>query len=77
MDAMRRKEAKHIPDYGLGNGIGLSLQELPFFEEKDTSRFSKGICFVLRLALQDQERGAMMIGNTICLSESGTEILTT
>lgn len=77
MDAIRRKEAQHIPDYGLGNGIGLSLQELPFFDEKDTNRFSKGMCFVLRLALQDQERGAIMIGNTICLSESGAEILTT
>jgi Xaa-Pro aminopeptidase len=75
-ETIRLKEAKHIPDYGLGNGIGLSLQELPFFNEKDTNRFSKGMCFVLRLALQDQERGAMMIGNTICLSESGAEILT-
>jgi Xaa-Pro aminopeptidase len=76
MDAIRRNEAKHIPDYGLGNGIGLSLREAPFFNEKDANRFSKGMCFVLRLALQDQERGAIMIGNTICLSESGAEILT-
>jgi Xaa-Pro aminopeptidase len=76
MDAIRQKEAKHIPDYGLGNGIGLSLQELPFFDEKDANRFSKGMCFVLRLALQDRGRGAMMTGNTICLSESGVEILT-
>jgi Xaa-Pro aminopeptidase len=77
MDTIRGKEAKYIPDYGLGNGIGLSLQEIPFFDEKDANRFSKGMCFVLRLALQDQGRGAMMIGNTICLSESGAEILTT
>jgi Xaa-Pro aminopeptidase/Xaa-Pro dipeptidase len=76
-DVIRQKEAKHIPDYGLGNGIGLSLQELPYFDEKDTNRFSKGMCFVLRLALQDQGREAIMIGNTICLSESGAEILTT
>jgi Xaa-Pro aminopeptidase len=76
MDMIRQKEAKYIRDYGLGNGIGLSLQEIPFFDEKDTNRFSKGMCFVLRLTLQDQERGAMMIGNTICLSESGVEILT-
>jgi Xaa-Pro aminopeptidase len=76
LEAIQRKGAKHIPDYGLGNGIGLSLQELPFLDQKDATRFSKGMCFVLRLALQDQERGAMMIGNTICLLESGVEILT-
>jgi Xaa-Pro aminopeptidase len=76
INTIRRKGAKHIPDYGLGNGIGLSLQEIPFFNEKDANRFSKGMCFVLRLALQDQERGAIMVGNTVCLSESGAEIVT-
>jgi Xaa-Pro aminopeptidase/Xaa-Pro dipeptidase len=76
MDMIRQKEPTHISDYGLGNGIGLSLQEIPFFNEKDANRFSKGMCFVLRLALQDQERGAIMVGNTVCLSESGAEILT-
>jgi Xaa-Pro aminopeptidase len=76
MDAIRQKEIGYVPDYGLGHGIGLSSQEPPFFDDKDTNRFAEGMCFVLRLAIRDQERGAIMTGNTICLSEAGTEVLT-
>ena len=76
MEAIRQKEVRYIPDYGLGHGIGLSPQELPFFDDEDTHRFAEGMCFVLRIAIQDQERGAIMTGNTICLSEMGPEVLT-
>jgi Xaa-Pro aminopeptidase len=77
MNELRRKDVKYIPDYGLGHGIGLSLKELPFLDEKDTTQFPEGMCLVLRIGIRDQERGAIMTGNTLCLSEAGTEILTT
>ena len=76
LEEFRRKDVKSIPDYGLGHGIGLNPEELPIFDDKDTNRFAEGMCFVLRLAIRDQERGAIMTGNTICLSEAGTEVLT-
>jgi Xaa-Pro aminopeptidase len=76
INEFRRKDVKYIPDYGLGHGIGLSLKELPFFDEKDTNQFPEGMCFVLRIGIRDQEGGAILTGNTICLSETGTEVLT-
>jgi Xaa-Pro aminopeptidase len=76
MDEFRRKNVRYIPDYGLGHGIGLSPEELPVMGDKDPNRFAEGMCLVLRIAIEDQERGAVMIGNTICLSETDTEVLT-
>ncbi len=77
MKTIRRKGFEYVPDYGLGHGIGLSSQEFPLFDEKDATPFAEGMSFVLRLAVRDREEGAIMTGNTVCLSEKGAEILTT
>jgi Xaa-Pro aminopeptidase len=76
MEEFRRKNVRYIPDYGLGHGIGLSPEEPPVMGDKDPNRLAEGMCLVLRIAIEDQERGAVMMGNTICLSEAGTEVLT-
>jgi Xaa-Pro aminopeptidase len=77
MKAIRRKGFEYVSDYGLGHGIGLSSQELPLFDDKDTNPLAEGMSFVLRLAIRDREKGAIMTGNTVYLSEKGAEILTT
>jgi Xaa-Pro aminopeptidase len=65
-----------LPGYGLGNGIGLSLQESPFIGDEETGQFAEGMCFAVRIALRDQKIGTIMMGSTVCLSEEGPEVLT-
>lgn len=65
-----------ISDYGLGQGIGLSLQELPLLTEEETNPFREGMCLTLRLAVKDGGKGPVIIGNTIFLSKGGPEVLT-
>jgi Xaa-Pro aminopeptidase len=77
IDQFRQKNVQYIPDYGLGHGIGLSQEELPVLDDKDVTRFAEGMCFALRIAIRDQARGAVMMGNTLYLSEKGAEVLTT
>jgi Xaa-Pro aminopeptidase len=67
---------EHIPVYGLGQGIGLSLQESPIINDKDHTRMNEGMCFTMRLAVKNGETGTIMIGDTFLLSERGPERLT-
>jgi Xaa-Pro dipeptidase len=63
-------------EYGLGQGIGLSLRERPFLSKTETSRFQEGMCLSLRLAVKGDETGLAMTGETIYLSPDGPEVLT-
>jgi Xaa-Pro aminopeptidase len=72
---IRAKAGGYISGYGLGDGIGLSCREAPFLDGKDTTPLSTGMCFSLRMAIPDEKTGAMMLGNTICLSDAGPELL--
>ena len=65
-----------IPDYGLGQGIGLSLKEFPMITEEDETILKEGMCFSLRLGTRDKEIGVTMMGNTIYLSDKGPEVFT-
>jgi Xaa-Pro aminopeptidase len=65
-----------IPTYGLGNGIGLSLQEFPILEEGVTDDLKNGMCFAIRMAAKDKEIGSAMIGETIILSDDHQSVLT-
>ena len=67
---------KYSTQYGLGAGIGLSMQEMPVIASNDASTLKSGMCLTLRVAFQDQAVGDMMIGNTVFLSKEGPEILT-
>ncbi len=73
---IKATHADAIYDYGLGQGIGLSLQELPLLTEEETNPFKEGMCLTLRLAIKNGGKDPMMIGNTIYLSKAGPEILT-
>ena len=71
-----RANVEHIPDYGLGQGIGLSSKELPVLAQGDRTVLDEGMCFSLRLGIRDKELGTIMTGNTIYLSKRGAEVLT-
>jgi Xaa-Pro aminopeptidase len=73
---IQKSNVDYIPDYGLGQGIGLSLQESPVITKEDPSLLKEGMCLTLRLAIQDKEMGAIMIGNTIYVSKDGPEAFT-
>jgi Xaa-Pro aminopeptidase len=76
MAKMKKANFEFIPDYGLGNGIGLSPKEFPMFDGKNRNLLTQGMCFSLRLGIQNEEIGPIMIGNTIHLSKKGPEVLT-
>jgi len=73
---LQKNNIDYIPDYGLGQGIGLGLQEFPIINGEDATELKEGMCLTLRLALRDREVGAIMMGHTICLSKDGIEVLT-
>jgi Xaa-Pro aminopeptidase len=76
----RAKVAKarfeEILDYGMGQGIGLSLKELPLIAKEDRTLLADGICLFLRLGIRDKELGTIMVGDTIYLSKAGPEVVT-
>ena len=65
-----------VPEYGLGQGIGLGPDEYPLLAKDDQTTLREGMTFSFRLGLQDSERGAMMNGETVYLSRKGCEVLT-
>jgi Xaa-Pro dipeptidase len=74
--AIRKGKMDPIQEYGFGQGIGLSTHEFPQISNKDETVLKEGMCFTLRLGIKDPERGALFIGNTLCLSKKGPEVLT-
>ena len=73
---IRKSKLDSIPRYGLGEGIGLGLEEFPLIAEREKEMLAKGMCLTLRLAIKDPEAGAVMIGNTVYVSKNGPEVLT-
>jgi Xaa-Pro dipeptidase len=67
---------EEISGYGMGQGIGLGLKELPLIAKEDRNILADGMCLSLRLGIRDKELGAAMIGDTIYLSSKGPEVLT-
>jgi Xaa-Pro aminopeptidase len=76
MVKIKKENFDFIPDYGLGQGIGLSPKEFPVIAKEDKSILNQGMCFSLRLGVRNKEKGPLMIGNTICLSKKRPEVLT-
>jgi Xaa-Pro aminopeptidase len=76
LDQIKAACLEHIPRYGLGQGIGLSLREFPVIAEDSKDFLERSMCLTLRLATKDPEFGALMTGNTILLSEENQEVLT-
>ena len=76
IEEIRAKAGGYISDYGLGDGVGLSSSEAPFLDRKDTTPFSEGMCLSLRMTIPNEETGSIMIGNTICITNAGAEVIT-
>ena len=76
LDSIQKSGIGYILDYGFGQGIGLSLQEVPFIDAKDGTQMKEGMCFTMRFAVEDKEVGVVMEGDTFLLAENGPEKLT-
>jgi Xaa-Pro aminopeptidase len=77
IEDIHRSHFEFIPDYGFGEGIGLSPKEFPLISGDVKVALMEGMCFTLRLGMSDRELGAMMLGNTLHLMKKGPEVLTT
>jgi Xaa-Pro dipeptidase len=73
---IKKSGLEPIPDYGLGQGIGLGLHEEPYINGTDQTPMKQGMCFALRLAVKNGKNGAVMTGDTILLTDDGPEKLT-
>lgn len=76
MEELKKENIDYIPEYGLGQGIGLSPQEFPVISGEDHTLLREGMTFSLRLSIKNKDMGAIMTGNTIHLTKQGPEILT-
>jgi Xaa-Pro aminopeptidase len=76
LSEVKKEGVIDIPDYGLGQGIGLSPQECPVINEKDNSLLGESMTAAIRLLIKDKDMGAITIGNTIHLTKQGPKILT-
>lgn len=73
---IKNKGFSYLNEYGIGQAIGLSPNEFPMIREGETTVFKEGMVFSLKVLVNDNELGARMIGNTICLTKKGGVILT-
>ena len=76
VDEVRLSGLELLSDYGLGNGIGLSLNEPPIISEKGAQRLKEGMCLALRLTARDEIYGRVMFGNTLLVGKNGAEVVT-
>jgi Xaa-Pro aminopeptidase len=76
MAKIAKVKFEEISDYGVGQGIGLSLKELPLIAKEDRNILADGMCLSLRVGIRDKEVGAAMIGDTIYSSKAGPEAVT-
>ncbi len=65
-----------LEEYGMGQGIGLSMKEGPLMGRNATGDFEEGVCFTLRLGVEEETVGSAMIGNTFYVTNAGIEGLT-
>jgi Xaa-Pro aminopeptidase len=75
-DEIQKAGKVWIVTHGLGQGIGLSLQEGPFFQEENVGSIQEGMALSLRLCVRDENEGAVMVGDTYSVSRAGLEGLT-
>lgn len=63
-----------IQEYGIGNGIGVTLREWPVFSlqsesSPDDTPIERGMCFSVRLALPDARTGFVIRGDTVIVDD--------
>jgi Xaa-Pro aminopeptidase len=73
---IRKSKLEPILRYGLGQGIGLDLQELPLLADRQKEILKEGMSLALRVGANDPQAGSVMIGKTLIVAKGGPEILT-
>ena len=73
---VEKSKMVYAGQFGLAQGIGLSVEEGPLFEEEGKGDLEEGICFTLRLCVKDEAMSDAMLGNTFCVSHGQVESLT-
>ena len=75
-DELKKSGLELVPDYGFGQGVGLSLNEMPVVSTDNNSQFKDGMCLTLRVMVKDKSLATVMLGDTVSLSGGKVEILT-
>ncbi len=65
-----------LADYALGNGVGLSLNELPVVSAKGAQKLKEGMCLAIRVPVRDKTLGKVMFGSTVIVGKDGVEVVT-
>ncbi len=73
---IKKSKIEYNLDYGLGQGIGLDLQEFPNISSEEATLLQEGMCLAFHIALKDKASGELMLGDTVCLSKDGPMPLT-
>jgi Xaa-Pro aminopeptidase len=73
---MGQKGFEVLGPYGLGNGIGLGLQEAPLLTEQSPGELKEGMVLSLRVASADSDKSCSMVGNTVLVTSAGGVVLT-
>ena len=73
---MGPKDVEALRPCGLGNGIGLGLQEAPLLTEEDHGELKEGMVLSLRVAAAESNNFYSMVGNTIVVGSEGGLMLT-
>jgi Xaa-Pro dipeptidase len=76
MEEIKKSGIDYLSEYGLGEGLGLSLGEWPVIHQGAEGELKEGMCFTMRVAAKDKIRGGVIVGNTFCVSKTGVEPLT-
>jgi Xaa-Pro aminopeptidase len=63
-------------DYGFGHAIGLDRAEKPFVDSSTKDVTQDGMVFSLRVPLYREKVGSVLVGDTVRVTEDGSESLT-
>lgn len=76
LDVLERAGATEPQPYGLGQGLGLGPRESPILDRSEKRPLKHGMALSLRVLMESDRNGPLLIGRTVVLTESGPEILT-
>lgn len=76
-DEIENSPFSYLARYCLGQGIGLSLSEAPVLAGEEDGCFQTGHCLALRLDLIDQKGTRFVSGDTLMVTQAGSQVLTT
>lgn len=74
---MGQKSIEALGPCGLGNGIGLGLQEAPLLTEQSTGELTEGMVLSVRMVSAGTDKLCSMVGNTVIVTGEGGLVLST